>query len=199
MERDAEDLAGILSLLHPARFAVDDHRLGTVLLKARARPYLLRRTKESVLPEIPAAEQHIEEVQLHPVQRHAYDNAVRSFRPTEAGGYLPLFNKLLSICELHRASGESSKLDSAAKLVRVAISGGYKSVVFSYTLAPLRPLSSRLRAEFGDGAELLTGEHSLQVRNRTVQRFKSDPSCWALLASLRVGGEGLTLTEANRG
>ena len=198
VERDAEDLAGILSLLRPAWFAVDDHRLGTTLLRARARPYLLRRTKESVLPELPVAEQHIDEVRLHPVQRRAYDDAVRSFRPTESGGYLPLFNKLLSICDLDRASGASSKLDHAMKLVRAAIDVGHKSVVFSYRLAPLRVLLLRLRAEFGGAAELLTGEHSLHARNRTVQRFKSDPACWVLLASLRVGGEGLTLTEANR-
>ncbi len=198
VERDAADLAGILSLMHPRRFAVDDHRLGTVLLRARARPYLLRRTKKLVLPELPTAEQHVEEVRLHPAQRHAYDGAVRSFTLAETGGYLPLFSRLLSICDLDRGSGESSKLDQAANLVRAAIEGGYKSVVFSYTLTPLRVLLSRLRAEFGAAAELLTGEHSLQARNRTVQRFKSDPGCWTLLASLRVGGEGLTLTEANR-
>ena len=197
VERDAEDFAGILSLLHPARFAVDDHRLGAISLRARARPYLLRRTKESVLPELPLAEAHLEEVRLHPAQRRAYDSALRNFSPADSGGFLPLFNKLLSICDLDIATGESSKLDHAAKLVRDAIGGGHKSVVFSYRLPPLRALLSRLRAEFGDAAELLTGEHSLYDRNRTVQRFKSDPQCWVLLSSLRVGGEGLTLTEAN--
>lgn len=197
VERDAEDFAGILSLLHPARFAIDDHRLGTISLRARARPYLLRRTKESVLPELPGVEERIHEVCLHPVQRHSYDNAVHSFNPATSGGYLPLFNQLLSICDLDRASGESSKLDHAMKVMRAAIDAGDKSVVFSYRLLPLRTLFARLRAEFGNAAELLTGEHSLQARNRTVQRFKSDGQCSALLASLRVGGEGLTLTEAN--
>lgn len=198
VERDAQDLAGILSVVHPARFAVDDHRLGISILRARARPYLLRRTKKSVLPELPPVEQHIDEVQLHPVQRNAYDDALRSFRPAETGGYLPLFNTLLTICDFDRPSGESSKIDHAARLVGSAIAEGCKSVVFSYTITPLRVLLFRLRAKFGGVVELLTGQHSLLARTRAVQRFKSDPECWALLASLRVGGEGLTLTEARR-
>ena len=66
VERYAEDLAGLLSLLDPTRFAIDDDRLGIAALRARARPFLLRRTKETVLPELPIATEQTEEVQLHP-------------------------------------------------------------------------------------------------------------------------------------
>ncbi len=198
VERDAEDLAAILSLVHPARFAIDDHRLGTVLLRARARPYLLRRTKEAVLPELPVAERCTEEVLLHPAQRAAYEGAIRTFKLSDTEGYLPLFNKLLSICDIDKPSGESSKLDQAMRLLHAAIAAGDKTVVFSYKIRPLTVLLSRLRARSYGGVEILTGQHSLPARNRAVERFKSDPECRVLLASLRVGGEGLTLTEANR-
>lgn len=43
----------------------------------------------------------------------------------------------------------------------------------------------------------LTGELSGMERERVLNDFKSDKSVVALLCSSRVGGEGLTLTEAN--
>ena len=198
VERHAEDLAGLMSLVDPKRFAVDDDRFGVETLRARTRPYLLRRTKEDVLPELPKPDEQIVKVELHLSQREAYDRALREFRPSGRNGYLPLFNKLRSICDLEEISGASSKLDRAVEIVRAAARDGHKTVVFSYLLDPLRVLLARLRAEFGDIATLLTGDLSLAARRRAVDRFKSDSQCGVLLASLRVGGEGLTLTEASR-
>lgn len=197
VERHAEDLAALMSLIDPKRFAVDDDRLGIETLRSRTRPYLLRRTKEDVLPELPTPDEQIEEVELHPSQREAYDRALREFRPSGNSGYLPLFNKLRSICDLEEDNGASSKLDRAVELINAAARDSHKTVVFSYLLDPLRVLLARLRSEFGDVATLLTGDLSLVARRRVVARFKSDAQCSVLLASLRVGGEGLTLTEAS--
>ena len=197
VERYSEDLAGLLSLLDPTRFAIDDDRLGIAALRARARPFLLRRTKETVLPELPIATEQIEEVLLHPAQRRAYNRALREFRPSDSGRGLALFTKLRSICDLDDASGASSKVDRVLEIVEAATNDGHKVVVFSYLIDPLRVLRSRLQARLGDVAALLTGELSLDARRRVIRRFKTDPQCTTLLASLRVGGEGLTLTEAN--
>ena len=197
VERYSEDLAGLLSLLEPTRFAVDDDRLGIAALRARARPFLLRRTKETVLPELPIATEQIEEVHLHPAQRRAYNRALREFRPSDSGGYLPLFTKLRGICDFDAASGASSKIERVLEIVDAATQANSKTVVFSYLIEPLRMLQSRLQSRLNDGVVLLTGELSLDARRRVVNRFKSDPRCSVLLASLRVGGEGLTLTEAN--
>ena len=197
VERDAEDLACLLSLLHPTRFAINDHRLGTASLRARARPHLLRRTKEDVLPELPAVEERFEELPLHPKQRETYDNEMSSFTESARGGYLPLFTRLRSICDLDQPSGASSKLDRILQIVKAASDSGSKTVVFSYTIDPLRALLSRFRSECGNAAELLIGEMSLAKRSHAVNRFRFDPNCFALLASMRVGAEGLTLTEAN--
>ncbi len=106
VERDAQDLACLLSLLEPRRFAIDDHRHGINTLRARVRPYLLRRTKESVLPEIPAAAEHIETVNLHPAQREAYNRALASVGRRSEESYLALFNTLRSICDMDPESGE---------------------------------------------------------------------------------------------
>ncbi len=194
VERDAEDLAGLLSLLEPNRFAVDDHRLGIAILRARARPYVLRRMKEAVLPELPPVTERTEEVPLSKAQQKAYASATQA---VVSGEYLALFNDLRSICDMDPTTGESSKLDRAVELIEEVVGQGSKCVVFSYTLGPLKTLRVRLRAEFGDIAALLTGELDLDQRERAVQRFKSDGNCSVLLASMRVASEGLTLTEAN--
>ena len=198
VERDAQDLACLLSLLEPRRFAIDDHRHGIDVMRARARPYLLRRTKDLVLPELPEATEHIETVNLHPAQRQAYNGALSSIGRRPEEGYLAVFNKLRSICDIDPETGESSKLDRAAKLIESAVAEDCKTVVFSYMLDPLRQLHRRLTAAHGDIAAMLTGEQSLDQRKQAVHRFKTQPDCWVLLASTRVASEGLTLTEASR-
>ena len=198
VERDAQDLACLLSLLEPRRFAIDDHRHGIDALRARVRPYLLRRTKDLVLPELPEVTEHIESVELHSSQRLAYARELSSVGRRFEDGYLALFNKLRSICDLDPGTGESSKLDRVEELIESASADGDKTVVFSYMLEPLRQLHTRLAARRGSIAALLTGGQSLDERRRSVDRFKMQPDCWALLASTRVASEGLTLTEANR-
>ena len=198
VERDAQDLACLLSLLDPRRFAIDDHRHGIDALRSRVRPYLLRRTKEAVLPEIPEAAEHIETVSLHPAQRDAYNTALSSVGRRSEEGYLALFNRLRSICDIDPETGESAKLDRAVELVESAMAAGCKTVVFSYMLDPLRRLEERLLATQGNIAAMLTGEQTLDQRKRAAERFKTGTDCWVLLASSRVASEGLTLTEANR-
>lgn len=198
VERDAQDLACLLSILEPRRFAIDDHRHGIDALRARVRPYLLRRTKDQVLPELPEATEHIEIVELHPSQRLAYTRAQASAGHRSGEGYLALFNTLRSICDIDPDTGASSKLDRAVQLIDSAIAEGCKTVVFSYMIDPLQRLKQRLAATSGTVAATLTGSQSLDQRKRSVQRFKTHPDCWVLLASTRVASEGLTLTEANR-
>lgn len=198
VERDAQDLACLLSLLQPRRFAMDDHRHGLDTLRVRARPYFLRRTKDLVLPELPEVIEHIETVELHSSQRLAYTQAMSSIGRRTEEGYLALFNNLRSICDIDPDTRESSKLDRAEELIESASAHGDKTVVFSYMLEPLRQLHTRLAARHGSIAALLTGEQSLDERKRSVDRFKSQSDCWALLASTRVASEGLTLTEANQ-
>lgn len=197
VERDAADLACLLSLLEPRRYGIDDDRLGLDVLRGRVRPYLLRRTKGSVLPELPTAVEHTVECEMLPVQRAAYNEAIRSLASSGPGDFLALFGRLRTICDWEPVSGDSAKLDRASGLVQAAAARGRKTVVFSFTIDPLRRLSERLRRS-GIGCQLLIGEQSLAVRERAIAKFKSDPECFVLAASMRVGSEGLTLTEATQ-
>ncbi len=197
VERDADDLACILATLIPWQYADDDARLGMDVLRARARPLLLRRTKASVLPELPRLTEVTVAVPLSPSQRRAYDGALQNHQAGGETGYLPLFNALRSICDVDPDGYTSSKLDVVVDLVHKIARSEDKVVVFSHTLAPLRALHSRLAHHSKNWAELLVGEMNLKERGSALAKFKRDKSCVALLASTRIGGEGLTLTEAN--
>ena len=199
IERDAEDLAVLLSLLDSSRFTPADKSLPPMSLRARLRPYLLRRRKDSVLSELPQVIEQNEVLDLTDGQRIAYRAAIVNHTKSASDiGILPLFNKLRSICDVDPDTGQSCKLDRAYELISDIQAANEKAVVFSYVLDPLHRLGNRLLELAGATCfETITGEMSLQERSQVLSKFKSDPDCCVLLASTRVASEGLTLTEAN--
>lgn len=197
VERDAEDLAVLMSLLDERRFSWDDRALPPTALRARARPYILRRQRDEVLAELPPVVETDEELELSDAQREAYAMAIRAHMEKAASSsHLSLFGRLRSLCDLEPRSGSSSKLDRVCDILDDVKTAGEKAVVFSYLLPPLYELARRLseaRIEF----EMLTGSMALLERRRALDRFRNDASRAALLASSRIASEGLTLTEAN--
>ena len=73
-----------------------------------------------------------------------------------------------------------------------------KAIVFSNFKEPLQIMRSMLNKAFGPNCfRLLVGDQDLEMRGAAVKDFKELTDVRFLLASSRVGGEGLTLTEAN--
>ena len=198
IERHEMDLATLLSLLEPTRFSSHSAATGFSDLRAQARPYLLRRLKQDVLGELPNVIDTKEIVELTGQQQRAYSSARSKPLSKDAGDVLQRFTLLRSICDVEPQSGSSSKLDRIVEILRDVREAGEKAVVFSYLLQPLDVLARRLAQEHPHlGAVTLTGELTTDERERVLRKFKSDESIIALLCSSRVGGEGLTLTEAN--
>ncbi len=199
VERDLEDLATLLSLVAPDRFAPSDSRLHPSSLRSAAQPFILRRLKEEVLGDLPPVVDTTEEIALHPDQAEHYAAAVTHFRrDRRPGAELALLTRLRSLCDLHQPSGSSSKLDRVMEQLAGIRREGRKAVVFAYLLAPLEELERRIASQWGAGAvRRLVGSMGQAERERAVRGFRTDPDVLALLASSRVGGEGLTLVEAN--
>ena len=139
-----------------------------------------------------------ETIELTPRQQRAYSKARSEPLPKEVGEVLQRLTILRSICDAEPASGASAKIDRVVEILQAVQDAGEKAVVFSYILRPLEILLNRMRHEQPPlGAVTLTGKLTTGERTRALQRFKSDDGVVALLCSSRVGGEGLTLTEAN--
>jgi SNF2 family DNA or RNA helicase len=198
VERDSQDLAVLMSMLDSRKFSSVDGQLHRNSLRARVRPYLLRRKKEDVLKELPSVVEQEEELALSPTQKKAYSQAIRTHAAKRDGAnnYLALFNELMSICDMDQASGESSKLDRIVEIMEDIRISGDKAVVFSYTKAPLHSLRARLN-DTGTKCCFLVGDQSIQERQSEIDTFRKRADTTALLASSRIASEGLTLVEAN--
>ena len=198
IERHEIDLATLLSLLAPSRFSGKSAESDLLGLRARAQPYILRRLKTDVLRELPEIIDTKELLELSPQQQREYSAARSEPLPKDTGQVLQRITLLRSICDVATSTDASVKLDRVVQILQAIQEAGEKAVVFSYLLRPLEILSARLSgADRSLRAVKLTGELSIGQRARVVNEFKADPGIVALLCSSRVGGEGLTLTEAN--
>ncbi|GAB3601849.1 DEAD/DEAH box helicase [Microbacterium aureliae] len=178
-------------------------------LRRRLRPFLLRRTKDEVAADLPPRQEQILPVELSPAHRARYDLVLQRERQ-KIMGLLPdldrtrfiVFRSLTLLRLLSMAPGlvdpadaaiGSAKVDVLVEHLREAAAEGHRSLVFSQFTSFLDLVEARLAQE-GLGFVRLDG--STRHRDRVVERFRdgTDP---VFLISLKAGGFGLTLTEAD--
>jgi len=193
IERSAEDLIVLMSLIEPRQFAMNDLSLHRSSLQARARPFFIRRTKSEVLTQLPPVIERTEIIELSDGQRKTYDRITRS---GAFSNHLAKFSKLREICDYDEITGESSKIDRIIELVNDISLANEKVVIFSYTLTPLYVLKNNFK-NLNIDYRILLGEISIEERRKVIDEFKNQSNVVALLASTKVAAEGLTLTEAN--
>lgn len=196
LEKGKVDLVGIMNLLDPDRFGPRDRKLPSWLLRAKTRPYTLRREKAEVLGDLPRITFHHERVRLHGAQKTAYRDAQAAV--ASATSVLAAFSVLRTLCDYDPNTDVSAKLDRTVELVeRLCIKKKEKAVVFSYLLKPLQILQSRLVDKPGlSHVGIYQGSLTSKERTIMLTRFENMKS-GVLLASMRAAGEGLTLTGAN--
>lgn len=198
IERDAEDLATILSIIVREKYSASVASRGQDAVRSIAEPLLLRRRKADVLADLPPVDEQTHYVDLSAEQRETYSEALLGARskPESKGHLLKTLGDLLNICDMDISTGSSSKLDDIVARTRAVGRLGEKAVVFSYKLKPLDRLELLL-TEAGVEWIRLDGQMDADARNDAVIEFRTQSSAVALLASSRVASEGLTLTEAN--
>ena len=199
IERDSEDLTVLMSILDPHRFAPDDKSMHCASLRARVKPYILRRHKKDVLNDLPSVIEDNEILELTSSQREIYQNSITLHNGAlDKNNFLLLFNRLRSICDVDQRNGSSSKLDRIIQLIPDIVNLKEKVIVFSYMLEPIRWLEKRLQKDLPNiGYALMTGKNTADERTKLLQEFKNSKKCNVLIASTRIASEGLTLTEAN--
>jgi len=178
-------------------------------LRRRIKPLLKRRTKELVAADLPAKQEQTLNVELHPRHRKLYDTHLQRERQ-KVLGLIDDFNRnrfaiLRSITLLRQLSLHPGLVDDdhdtvpCAKLGALVeqlgdiVGGGHRALVFSQFTGFLAKARKRLDAE-GIGYCYLDGR--TRRRDRVLERFKDgdDP---VFLISLKAGGFGLNLTEAD--
>jgi SNF2 family DNA or RNA helicase len=179
-------------------------------LRQRIRPFLLRRLKSEVAPELPPLTEVVLDCELSTDERAVYD-AVRAatvrgvVEQLRAGGnVMAALEALLRLrqaaCHSTLVPGQeanatsSSKLETLYERLEEAVADGHKALVFSQWTSLLDRVEPGLRER---GIAWLRLDGSTRDRGAVVERFQSDEGEPVMLLSLKAGGTGLNLTAAD--
>ncbi|HJE70398.1 DEAD/DEAH box helicase, partial [Pseudomonas oryzihabitans] len=182
-------------------------------LKARVRPFMLRRTKQRVASELPPKTEIVQLVELSAAQRERYedlrlllDERVRAEIARQGIGrsQLLILDALLRLrqvcCDLRLVPNEdasvakpSAKLAALNERLDALLPGGSRVLVFSQFTSMLDLIAADLDQR-GIPYVTLTGE--TRDRRTPVQRFQNG-EVPVFLLSLKAGGSGLNLTAAD--
>ncbi|MFK3679125.1 DEAD/DEAH box helicase [Microbacterium sp. NPDC090218] len=178
-------------------------------LRRRIRPLLLRRTKELVAPELPAKQEQILEVELSASHRALYETVLQRERQKVLGlledldrNRFIVFRSLTLMRMLSLAPGlidpedakiGSRKIDVLIERVIELQAEGHRALVFSQFTSFLDLAAARLDAAGIPYAHL---HGSTRHRQKVVDGFTAGEQP-VFLISLKAGGFGLTLTEAD--
>ena len=179
-------------------------------LRRRIAPFILRRTKEQVVRELPSLTESVRSVELDADERRIYEaERLRSITEVErakAEGRDPRFAILTALTRLRQAAcasrlllaevdARSSKLELLAELLHELRGEGHRALVFSQFARLLDLAEARLRGT-GITSLRLDGSTPAAKRRELVERFQSGAAdCF--LISLKAGGSGLNLTAAS--
>ena len=217
VENHLGELYSLFDFLNPgllghqkSRRPKEEQQLAT--LARGLRPFILRRTKEQVAPELPPRTEETLYCELEGEQRKIYLDLRDHYRRVllkkiDRDGIgksrIQILEALLRLrqaaCHIGLLPGSAPNGDASAKfdlllprLAELALEGR-KALVFSQFTSLLALLRKELDAnkttyEYLDGATRDRGER--------VERFQQDPACQLFLISLKAGGTGLNLTAA---
>ncbi|MEX0794919.1 MAG: DEAD/DEAH box helicase [Pirellulaceae bacterium] len=182
------------------------------LLAKALRPYMLRRTKQQVLTELPAKSEQTLYCELSKAELKNYNEIRDHYRAKllqridEVGVKRSKIQVLSALLRLRQAAchpglldpkkkGQgSAKLDSLLEQIAEVIDGGHKALIFSQftsLLAIVRQHLDKRKIVY----EYLDGKTT--KRQDKVRRFQEDEACPLFLISLKAGGHGLNLTAAD--
>ena len=180
-------------------------------LKRMTSPFILRRLKENVLKDLPDKLEESYYVKLEGEQQKLYDAQVLHMKQQVAMQDAEEFrqNKLQILSELMKIrqiccdpslcfenyKGESSKLEACLELLKSAIEGGHRILLFSQFTSMLAILEQKL-TESGIEYFTITGSVNKERRLQLVQEFNQG-NLPVFLISLKAGGVGLNLTGAD--
>ena len=180
-------------------------------LQNKIRPFILRRTKQQVAAELPEKTEMVLYCEMQEQQRKIYDAYEKEFREFISAtngdvlkkspmNVLKGLTKLRQICDSPLLlNGEKPPGDEAAKIDTLieqieSKSPQHKILVFSQFVSMLDLIRKQLTAR-NISFSWLTG--STRNREAVVNQFQNNPDIRVFLISMKAGGTGLNLTEAD--
>ncbi len=173
-------------------------------------PFILRRTKDQVAPELPPRTERVVVTEMDADQRAVYDKYRNHYRGMllgliDQGGVnnarMKILEGLLRLRQIanhpklveHETTAGSAKLEALMETLLTLQAEGHKVLIFSQFVQMLRIIKAefeRLEIPF----EYLTGQ--TKDRQAVVDSFQNNKDIPFFLISLKAGGVGLNLTAA---
>jgi SNF2 family DNA or RNA helicase len=175
------------------------------------KPFILRRHKSQVATELPEKVENIQYCSMSPEQEKKYEEVKTHYREKifklidQEGLGNSRFMILEGLTKLRQLAnhprmveqgynGDSGKLEDVTYMLENAVAEGHKVLIFSQFVKHLELVRQYLRNHKIDFAYL---DGSSTDRKEQVDRFNKDPHLKVFLISIKAGGLGLNLTEAD--
>lgn len=184
--------------------------LASADLRRKVYPFILRRVKKDVLPDLPDLIEQTVDVEMEPAHAEFYERRRAEYYEqihnhiAREGFNKSQFLMLQALTELRRIVSvpeslsdgrvKSSKLGMLMDQLGDLVSNGHKTVVFFNFIAGIELVGEELE-RMGVGYATMTG--ATTDRKTVVDRFVTDPDCKVMLMTLKTGGVGLNLTVAD--
>ena len=227
VENHLGELASLFEFLNPGMLRAKSTRVTKLLREAgrrtpeaaesramlarTVRPFILRRTKAQVAPELPERVEQTIWCELEPKQRKLYDELRDYYRTSlltrvaESGLAASKIHILEALLRMRQAAchpglvhaarraDASAKLDTLFEELPILLDERHKVLVFSQFTSLLSIVREGMD-ERGIAYAYLDGKS--RDRAEQVKRFQNDPAVPVFLISLKAGGLGLNLTAA---
>jgi non-specific serine/threonine protein kinase len=181
------------------------------LLRRTVFPFILRRTKEQVAPELPPRTERILYTNMEPAQRKMYERTRDTYRSLLLGMIddkgmdntrMKVLEGLLRLRQITNHPrlvnpdfrGDSAKFQLLLETMQNLQAGGHKALIFSQFVKMLKLVRSELDSQEIPYSYL---DGSTRKRQDRVDEFQQDEDIPFFLISLKAGGLGLNLTAAD--
>ena len=180
-------------------------------LRGLVYPFILRRTKAQVAPELPPRTERILYADMHGAQRKLYERTRARYQAELLNlidneglndARFKILEGLLRLRQIAihprlmeaRYQGGAPKLELLLETLETLQSENHKVLVFSQFVGMLKLVRHELDAR---GLKYLYLDGRTNDRQKRVDKFQNDPAYPFFLISLKAGGVGLNLTAAD--
>ena len=180
-------------------------------LRKIIQPFIMRRTKEMVVSELPPVTEQVIQCDMSDEQAAVYEREKSAVRNTileniESVGIeksaIVVLQGLMKLRQLanhpvmtdENYSGGSGKFEAVTHNISSVVAEGHRILIFSSFVKHLELFPEWLEKN-GIGYTMLTG--STKERGKVVDNFRNNGNIKVFLISLKAGGVGLNLTEAD--